>query len=72
MSTEIMLLLSFIMSFFVSAAICKLLSNPRKKRAPDYNGYDAKIDKFFCPQCGREITMAATFFEVCPFCRDSY
>jgi len=66
--TEIALVLSFAMSFLVSAFICEILKNKK----PKYQGYDDKTDTFHCPQCGREISMKLTFLETCPFCKNSY
>jgi len=66
------LILSFFMALGVSMMICEILKNKKEPEPAKFSGYDDKTNKFHCPQCGREISMQATFFEVCPFCRDSY
>lgn len=70
-SIEVKMILSFIMSFVISTVVCKIMAEPKKKPAK-YKGYDEKTDKFYCPQCGREITQTLSFMEVCQFCKECY
>jgi predicted RNA-binding Zn-ribbon protein involved in translation (DUF1610 family) len=65
------LALSFFMSMGICMLICELLTHKPKKRGK-YLTYDSKLDKFYCPQCGRELSMQLTFLETCPFCKNSY
>jgi cbb3-type cytochrome oxidase subunit 3 len=64
------LISSFIMAYLISTFICVLLVRFNKKRQPQFEGY--RDNKFYCTQCNHQLTMAETFYEVCPYCRKGY
>jgi hypothetical protein len=61
-------ILGGIVAYLISAGICKMIIKWSKKK--EYEGY--RDNRFWCTKCGRELTMAQTFYEVCPYCNDSY
>jgi Zn finger protein HypA/HybF involved in hydrogenase expression len=62
------LLLMGVVAYIVSCIGCRIIIRMNKKK--EYQGY--RDNKFWCTKCGRELTMAQTFYEVCPYCNDSY
>lgn len=57
-----------IVAYLISASISKLIIKWNKNK--QYEGY--RDNRFWCTKCGRELTMAQTFYEVCPYCNDTY
>lgn len=57
-----------IVAYLISAATCKVIIKWNKKK--EYEGY--RDNRFWCTKCGKELTMSQTFYEVCPYCDDTY
>lgn len=61
-------ILGGIVAYFISALVCKLIVKWNKKK--EFEGY--RDNRFWCTKCGKQLTMAQTFYEVCPYCDDTY
>jgi hypothetical protein len=57
-----------IVAYLISMGLCKLIIKWNKKS--EFKGY--RNDRFWCTKCGRELSMAQTFYEKCPYCYDEY
>lgn len=62
------LIMSGVFSYCIAAVICFLMSKAQTKSK--YNSY--QDDEFHCPNCNYKLSIAQTFYEVCPNCEKFY
>lgn len=57
-----------VVAYLITALVCKMIVKASKKK--EHEGY--RDNRFWCTKCGKQLTMAQTFYEVCPYCDENY